>query len=160
MPPMQEILAEDRPGSAPTNTSPARRFFAPPGSLIWNRRDWPHPLGSLSELHVEHRRSNVQGRWFDWTLVRIDELVLERGAALLLLQGQRLTDLLIPNHELIDPAGGVHQVAHLLLRVDAWSAWQPVPKLTGLTLARLGPLPIGIPPTELLAVLATDSAPA
>lgn len=159
MPQVQEVHAQDYEGPGSSASASARWLFKSPGALIWNRRDWQHPLGSLSTLNAEAKRSQVQRRWFDWTLIEIPELVLERSAALLLLQGQRLTDLLIPNHELIDPQGRTYQVAHLLLRVDPWEAWRAVPRLTGLVLAQLGPLPAGISPTELLATLATESAP-
>ncbi len=160
MPQVQEVLADDHEGSGVTRAATAHWLFAPSGALIWRRRDWPLPVGSLDELDVVARRSQVRGSWFDWSLVRVPELRLERGAALLLLQGQRLSDLLIPNHELVEPSGRAEQLAHVLLRVDPWEVWRAAPRLTGLVLARLGSLPLGVPPTELLATLAMDSAPA
>ncbi len=160
MPQMQAVHTDGHEGSGEAITHGAGGLFANPRALIWRRRDWPHAVASLNALHAQARRSHVQGKWFDWTLIQIPELLLERGAALLLLQGQSLSQLLIPNHELVDLEGRTYQVAHLLLRVDPWEAWRAQPRLTGLVLVRLGPLPAGINPTELLATLAQDSASA
>ena len=159
MPQMQEVLAGDHESAGAATASAAQRLFQSPGTLIWQRKDWPNPIGSLSTLHTTAKRSSVRGLWFDWNRIDIPELVLERHAAILLLQGQSLSQLLIPNHELVYN-GKAFSIAHLILRTDPWQLWQPVPRLTGLVLAQLGELPRGIPPTELLATLAADSAPA
>lgn len=104
-------------------------------------------------------RTHVHGKWLSWMRIDIPELVLERGAALLLLQGMQLTQLLIPNHS-VELGETRTQLAHLILRVDPWEMWRPVATLTNLVLAQLGEVPPGISPTELLAALASDSAPA
>ncbi len=160
MPEMQKVHADGHSIAGEGAAGAPRGLFESPGALIWQRRDWPRALGSLDSLRSELRRSQVQQRWFDWTLVEIPELKLERGAALLLLQGQSLSQLLIPNHEILDPQGRAYQIAHLILRVDPWEAWRAPPRLTRLVLAKLGVLPPGISPTELLATLAHESAPA
>lgn len=135
-------------------------LFKSPGTLTWCRRDWTQPVGSLDVLNAEARRGQVRQGWFSWTRVHIPELLIERQAALLLLQGEHLTSLLIPNHELVDPQGRTYQLAHLILRVDPWEPWRAPSRLTNLVLAQLEQAPAGTPPTELLAALAADSAPA
>ena len=156
---MQEVHARSADGADATGSATASGLFKSPGALIWRRRDWQDPVGSFATINIEARRAEVRSSWFDWNFIEIPELLLERQAALLLLQGQRLSDLLIPNHEVVDPMGTTHQVAHLILRVDPWKMYQPVPKLTGLVLARLGALPLGVPPTEVLSALVSSSAP-
>lgn len=160
MPQVQEVLTGDHAGSGAAAPSAASRLFKSPGTLSWQRRDWPSPLGSFDNINFARKRTEVGHRWVTWVRVDIPELLLARGASLLLLQGQSLSQLLIPNHELVYEGGGVSHVAHLILRVDPWRLWEPVPRLTGLVLAKLGEVPKGIPPTELLAALASDSAPA
>lgn len=102
-------------------------------------------------------RTLVHDKWLSWVRIDIPELVLERGAALLLLQGIQLTQLLIPNHT-VELGETRVQLAHLILRVDPWEMWRPVSVLTNLVLAQLGEVPPGISPTEVLAALAADSA--
>lgn len=154
---MQEVHAQNFEGTGASVAAAAEGLFESPGALVWRRKDWAEPVGSCSVVDLTHKRTKAAGRWVSWARVSIPELTLERGAALLLLQGQSLSRVLIPNHELVAPSG-TYQVAHLLLRVDPWELWRPVPRLTGLVLARLGEVPMGIPPTELLASLAADSA--
>lgn len=159
MPQMQKVHARSANGANTAGAAPVSGLFESPGALSWCRRDWQEPVGFFDTVNVEARRAEVRGSWFDWSFIEIPELRLGRQAALLLLQGQRLSDLLIPNHEVIHPMGRT-QIAHLILRVDPWKMYQPVPRLTGLVLARLGQLPLGAPPTEVLAALASSSAPA
>lgn len=155
---MQTVHTDGHEGAGESIAGTSRGLFKSPGALIWRRRDWPSPVASLNAISVKSLRSQVRQKWFDWNLVAVPELMLERNAALLLLQGQSLSQVLIPNHELVDAEGRTYQLAHLLLRVEPWTVWLPQPRLTGLVLAELGPLPAGINPTELLATLAADSA--
>lgn len=162
MPQMQTSLAGDSRSPAATRSSATERLFAYPGNLIWYRSDWPSPVASFNEINATSRRSPVRGEWVRWSRIEIPELLLERAAALLLLQGMKLSQLLIPNHSIgYRPTPGADEVrtqlAHLVLRTNPWDSTGPVPRLTGLVLAQLGPVPRGIQPTELLAALATDS---
>jgi hypothetical protein len=104
-------------------------------------------------------RARVHDKWLAWVRIDIPELVLERSAALLLLQGMQLTQLLIPNHS-VELGETRTQLGHLILRVDPWQVWRPVPVLANLVLAQLGEVPPGLSPTEVLAALVSDSAPA
>ncbi len=156
---MQTILAEDHASADAAGPSSAKGLFSHPGEMIWHRRDWAAPVGSLSNISIVRTRSKVRDRWVSWACVRIAEFMLERNAALQLLQGMSPTQLLIPNHYVLFD-GKQHQLAHQVIRIDRWEFWQPVPRLTGLVLANLGDVPRGVHPTELLAALATDSAPA
>jgi hypothetical protein len=135
--------------------------FKSPGGLTWYRSDWPSPVATFNDLSSVAMSSPVRSEWVQWNRIEIPELLLERAAALLMLQGMKLSQLLIPNHSVgcTDPSVGDRrvQLAHLILRVDPWDVARPVPRLTGLVLANLGPVPRGIQPTELLAALAADS---
>lgn len=156
---MQEVLAEDRAGAGAAAPATTEGLFKSPGQIIWRRSDWPNPVASFSNMSTESMRAHVNGKWLSWVRIDIPELVLERGAALLLLQGKSLSQLLIPNHSV--ELGETHvQLAHLLLRVDPWEPWRPVSRLTGLVMAQLGEVPAGISPTEMLAALISDSTPA
>jgi len=156
---MQEVLAQDHQGARATAPATAEGLFKSPGQVIWRRSDWPNPVASFDFMQTAAMRANVQGKWLSWMRVDIPELVLERTTALLLLQGKSLSQLLIPNHS-VELGETRVQLAHLLLRVDPWEPWRPVSRLTGLVLAQLGEVPAGISPTELLAALVSDSAPA
>ncbi len=159
MPQVQEVLAENHEGSATTGAEAPQRLFKNPGIARWLRADWASPVGTLRDVVVTIKRSKVSQGWLTWRLVHIPEFLLERRAALLLLQGQRLSDILIPNHQLDIGLGQVpFPIAHQILRVDPFEAWRPVPRLTNLALAYLEDVPAGARPTEVLAVLATDSA--
>lgn len=165
MPQMQTTFSGDQQSATAARASASDRLFKNPGGLTWYRSDWSSPLGKFNELNAAVKSSLVGDHWVEWNWIEIPELLLERSAALLLLQGMPLSQLLIPNHMVgytLDPAVGElrDQLAHLILRVDPWEVWRPTPRLTGLVLAKLGEVPRGVTPTELLAALASDSAPA
>lgn len=156
---MQEVLVEDCEGSGNSAPATSEGVFTCPGQIVWRRSDWPSPVASFNDMSTERIRTQVQDKWLSWVRVDLPELVLERSAALLLLQGIQLTQLLIPNHS-VEVGATRTQLAHLILRVDPWEMWRPIPKLTNLVLAKLGEVPLGISPTEVLAALVSDSAPA
>ena len=162
MPQMQTSLAGDSRSPAAARASTSEGLFKSPGGLIWYRSDWPRPVASFNEVSTVALSSPVRGEWVQWTRIEIPELLLERAAALLMLQGMPLSQLLIPNHSIgyrptPDAEEVRMQLAHLLLRVDPWDVTRAVPRLTGLVLAQLGKLPLGLQPTEVLAALAADS---
>lgn len=110
---------------------------------------------------VTLKRSSVRGNWFTWQAIRIRRLRLSQQAALLLLQGQALSAILIPNHLARPPLlSGMEPLTlgHVLLRVAPWEYWRPVPILEDLVIAKLGELPDGLSASEVLAALAQDSA--
>lgn len=154
---MQTLQDADHASAGAAAAARAGGLFESAGQIVWRRSDWPRPVASFNVLQTTQRRTQVRDKWVDWVQVEIPELLLERSAALLLLQGERLSQLLIPNHS-IEVGGTRMSIAHLLLRVDPWEVWRPAPCLTGLMLAQLGSVPTGIAPTELLAALASDSA--
>jgi hypothetical protein len=106
-------------------------------------------------------RSQVRGMFFDWAKVDFPRLRLSHKSALLLLQGQALSAILIPNHVLRFSSGGREvnaQAGHVLLRCNPWEYYLSVPELTGVVVAKLGEIPEGIGSSEVLAALAQDSA--
>ncbi len=134
--------------------------FASSLKIVWDRRDWDCCVGSFHELELGLRESSVDGASVRWTRFRIPELLLSRKAAMLVLQGMALPQLLIPNH-FLHPADNFFdrkECAHLLLRADPWEPWHSRPRLAGLVLARLDSVPDGLDPQAVLAALARDSA--
>lgn len=159
---MSELQAshfDDQERSRARADTRTERVLGSTNEVAWLRTDWEHPVGFLSELHTTTCVSVIRGERMRWAMVAIPELWLTQKAALLLLQGMALSKILIPNHGLLAPGDPVrHQVAHLLLRVDPWQYWQSAPSLTGLVLARLGAVPPGVGPSEVLGALVHDSA--
>jgi hypothetical protein len=132
------------------------------GEVIWERSDWDSPVGFFSLMKVVNKRSKVRDHYIDWACVRFPRVRLAHKAALLLLQGQALSSILIPNHALRvpqDSAGaGLYTAGHVLLRCNPWDLTLPVPELTGVVVAKLGEIPDGISSAEVLAALVHDSA--
>lgn len=147
---------------SPDSEGPAAagRLFEDPREMKWCRRDWDQPVASFVNFHTSQRRSVFRdGSQMKWLHVQIPTLYLSRRASLLLLQGMRTNDLLIPNHEVRVAGAAPAQVAHLLVRAAPWHFWYPVPALHDLHLALLGDVPPGIHQAEVLAALAEDTAP-
>lgn len=108
-------------------------------------------------------RSEVRGEYFSWAKVVFPRLRLSHKSALLLLQGQALSAILIPNHVLKRQSFSGEPVVtatagHVLLRCNPWEYYLSVPELTGVVVAKLGEIPEGIGSSEVLAALAQDSA--
>lgn len=132
-----------------------------PGEIRWTRLDWAQPVGAFVNCTTTPRTSRVLDSVLEWNAVCIDELWLSHKAALLLLQGAKLSDVLVPNHRIVHPMLGASlQIAHVVLRVDPWQYWLPRPVLRNLMVATLGPIPLGLSSSEVLAALAFDSASA
>ncbi len=160
MPELQESDAGSDVGSGAQSTRATQRVFQNHREMIWSRTDWAQPVGWLPSLSTERCTSEVRELKFQWVKVSVPLLRLSHNTTLLMLQGKRLSELLIPNHAVRlpdQPPPGV-PVAHVLLRVDPWEYWSSTPTLTGLVLARLGELPAGLSSSEVLAALVQDSA--
>jgi len=127
--------------------------------IDWFRLDWGVPVGTLPSLRVTHREYACEGASFTWLFIEVPKLYLGHKAALLLLQGQSLSRILIPNHEF--RAQGVEaraSIGHVLLRVDPWEYWRSRPFLTGLQLAHLHEVPAQLKPEEVLSILVTETS--
>lgn len=156
--------AHDAGANRPRTTSPpsAQGLLPHTDLLSWERTDWARPVGSFAHIVAMRKTSTVGNVSFSWVLTKISHLWLGHLAAMHLLQGMPLNELLIPNHvlrgshmppELDHPA----QAGHLVLRVDPWQCWRPRPVLTGLVLAVLPDEIAGLSTEEVLGALATDS---
>lgn len=134
-------------------------FRPAPGEIIWRRTDWKTPVGFFDTMQMKRMRSQVRGMYFTWARVDFPRIRLAHKAALMLLQGQALSAILIPNHLLENPLNEfTYTAGHVLLRCDPWQYHLAVPELTGVTIAKLGEIPDGIGAAETLAALAQDSA--
>lgn len=159
---MPELQTSDTPHyfrATATDTASREGLRENPHEVVWARTDWEKPVGHFTDLSVEAMRSTLHDQSFFWSAVRIASLQLSHRAALLLLQGQPLSGILVPNHFILGSDGSRQQLGHVLLRVDPWRYWLPSPVLTGLVLARLGELPDGVSSSEVLAELAQRTAP-
>lgn len=156
---LQTLHLDDRQSPRARAHTGTERVLGSTNEVKWLRTDWEYPVGCLTDLRTTERVSVIRGERLHWVLVEIAELWLTQKAALLLLQGMQLSKILIPNHTLVAPGDlAYNQIAHLLLRVDPWQYWQSAPSLTGLVLAKLGAVPPGFSPSEVLGALAHDSA--
>jgi hypothetical protein len=163
---MSELQEGDVEGDRLTATAASaicKGFCPSPGEVTWARTDWDSPVGFFSAMHVSNRRSVVRDMPFDWARVDFPRLRLAHKAALFLLQGQSLSAILIPNHQLrLAPEAGagsaVYTAGHVLLRCDPWDYTLAVPELTRVVVAKLGEIPDGVSSSEVLAALAHDSA--
>lgn len=158
---LQESKPSDLRDTASTSVAICKGFFADPGEVILERTDWVNPVGFFMDPTVSLKKSVVRGESFEWYAVRIKRLRLSQQAALLLLQGQPLSSILIPNNRARPPlASGMEPInlGHVLLRVAPWEYWRPVPVLEDVVIAKLGDLPEGISSSEVLAALVQDSA--
>ena len=146
-----------RAGTSPLTAT--ERILVDPGEVKWMRTDWMNPVGAFIHSTTRFRTVEVREHKINWTSVEIDEFWLGHQAALLLLQGMPLSNLLIPNHRLVHADfERPLQVAHVVLRVRPWEYWRARPVLQGLMLVALGDIPDGLSPSEVLAALAFDSA--
>lgn len=133
------------------------------GEVKWDRTDWDSPVGFFTAMLVVRKRSEVRGMVIEWVRVEFPRIQLAHKAALLLLQGQALSAILIPNHVVRYPHHHgtrtiTTTVGHVLLRCDPWDYTLAVPELTGVVIAKLGEIPDGVSAAETLAALAHDSA--
>lgn len=129
----------------------------PKGVALWRRRDWQNPVGWLPSISFTTRSQETERGVLGWTRVDIPEFYLGHRAGLLLLQGLKLADLLVPNHEFVPVEGAPRQVAHVYLRVDAWRPHETPLVLRNLILASLDALPLGLEPPAVLDLLIRDA---
>lgn len=145
------------PGTAPAYSS--ERVLCHPDEVVWHRRDWGQPVGAFMHMTSRHVISHVRDVPVNWLRISVAELWLGHRATLLLLQGEPLSNILMPGHELRHSTVQSVPVGHLLLRVDPWEYWRPRSVLTGLVFANLyEELQKGLAPMEVIGALAADSS--
>jgi len=156
---LQTLLDENTSRASARSPSTPEGILEGAGEIEWYRTDWGRAAGTMPSYSMRRIAHASRSISFFWDLVEIPELYLCHKAALLLLQGQKLSSILIPNHEL---RRGVYRsgdpVAHVLLRVDPWDYCLPSPVLTGLKLAHLSEIPEELAPMEVLEILVAGSA--
>jgi hypothetical protein len=159
MPNLQTLHTEGEIRPATASPAAPEGLLEGAGEIDWYRTDWGRSAGTITSFSFTRRTYECGSLSFIWGLVEIPVLHLEHKAALLLLQGQKLTDILIPNHELRQGAQRLAgPIGHVLLRVDPWKYWQSRPTLTGLKLAYLREIPDELAPAEVLGILVAGSA--
>ena len=148
---MQTSHDEDHVGAGAAGEETTEGILGPAYSVMLCRSDWSHPVGCFPEIN--HTR--IDEGLFTWGRLDIPVLHLGHTATLLLLQGRKLGDILIPNHYIevrgAEPGGPFF---HLLARVDPWDYTLAPPRLTNLVLANLASLPDGLDDQEVLGAIA------
>lgn len=163
MPIVQEIPYAGADSARVADTGVTPRFLGGAHALSWNRLDWNVPVGAFSDFKSCRHELEVEGVALVWWSFTIAEFYLGHRAAMFLLQGQRLSDLLLPSH-CVSRATADGSVTHygevgqLLLRVDPWEYWRPRPALTGLRLATVEAVPSGLAYEKVVGALAAASA--
>jgi hypothetical protein len=159
---LQEVHYGGKVCTTVSSNSISDRVFENPKGIEWFRTDWGQPVGTFNSYRITSINS-IRG--FTWELIEIPTLWLRHRATMLLLQGQKLSDILIPNHEIRSieelPTGYLNLVkfiGHILLRVDPWEYWRSRPLLTGLKLARLGDIPDNLSSEKVLEILVAESS--
>lgn len=129
-----------------TGAAATRRVLHDTDNMTWGRRDWNVPVGTFSSFAVVQHDSLVDGYSLRWWSFKVDRLHLSHRAALHLLQGVSLSNLLLPSHYIqrLDGSESFGEVGQLVLRVDPWNYWLPRPVVTGLIVAT-----VELPPQEL-----------
>lgn len=137
-------------------TEPEGLRLDPNQVATWTRSDWAQPVGQLSALEMTRCEVDLPAGKFVFVRVAIPALELSHMATVRLLQGAKLSDILIPNHVLV--LGQFSKpVAHLVIHCGAWEPWQTTPTLRDLILVKLVEVPEGVPPQEVLGILAEDA---
>lgn len=156
---LQTVLNESPIGTSTGATPSAEGVLEGPREIEWFRTDWGRAAGTIPAYSIRRIAHASEEASFFWGLLEIPVLYLCHKSAVLLLQGQKLSSILIPNHEF---RNGPHRtkgpVAHVLLRVDPWEYWKSRPVLTGLKLACLAEIPAGLAPDRVLEILIAGSA--
>lgn len=156
---LQTLLDENTPCASAGSPATSEGLLEGAGEIDWYRTDWGRAAGTIMSFSFLRRTYERDSLKFSWGLVEIPALYLCHKAALLMLQGQKLSDILIPNHELRQGANRLAgPLGHVLLRVDPWQYWQSRPVLTGLKLAHLAEIPEELAPMEVLEILVAGSA--
>lgn len=141
---------------ATTASSGERLRLHSQGVAIWERSDWPQPVGHLSDLTLSRQEIDLPAGKLVFIRVEIRSFQLSHMATVRLLQGAKLSDVLIPNHNLVIGERS-RPAAHLVTCVGAWEPWQTPPTLRDLVLAELVTVPDGLSPQEVLGILAEDA---
>lgn len=159
---MPELQESDASSDSLPTAEPVTRcegLYPVAGEVVWERSDWESPVGFFNIMNVVRKRSKTREHFIDWACVKFPRIRLAHKAALLLLQGQALSTILIPNHVLRVPQNDSQYTAgHVLLRCNPWDFTLAVPELTGVVVAKLGEIPDGISSAEVLAALVHDSS--
>lgn len=164
---MQKIQDAGDGGALSSDPAEAPGLYESADRVTWERSDWLEPVGYLYQLDFEvflfewtasgfvRRHVPYETRIdLDVTIVSIPRLRLTHRAALLLLQGHGLSNILIPNHRLrADDDTEITKLVHMVVKVDPWSPYSPPPVLTNLKLAALNKVPPDVTPETVLATL-------
>jgi hypothetical protein len=122
-----------------------------PQRIALRRTDWIEPVGYFDSVSQERFSTGL----LDWARVDIPEFRLSRMASILLLQGKKLGDILVPNHYVqVEGSEGGAPLFHLLVKVDQWKYWEPPPRLTNMVLASLLEVPEELSPHKALEHIA------
>lgn len=146
MPSMQAQQDASSNGTSFTGAATAQRILHDTDNMMWSRRDWDVPVGTFAAFRTVQHDSVVEGHLLRWWSFRVEKLHVSHRAAMYLLQGLSLSDLLLPSHyvQRADGSEVFGEVGQLVLRVDPWNYWLPRPVVTGLTVAT-----VELPPPEL-----------
>lgn len=113
----------------------------------WKRTDWFGPVGvTYTAPEYIPVTDTWSGYVLNWTLIKIPALELSHRAALWLLQGVKLSSILIPNMDLDG------DYFHLVLG-SLFTPWRGPPTVRDLKLAKLSDIPSGIPDQNILELL-------
>ena len=144
----------ERSGNA-TTTAPEGLYEDPDG-IVWGRTDWDTPVGVCSRISIVPRSVRIDGFVFYWRRVHVASLRLSHKAALFLLQGVGLSDLLLPNHRISWAGGSVEMPYRLLLKSERFQPWEPLPSLSGLIFASFDNVPENVDQNCVLDALVKD----
>lgn len=114
----------------------------------------PKPLAYFMDFTDEMHVKRWNGTEFAFQLFRFPQLQLGHTAALLVLQGQKLSDLLVPNHFIVEPGEAAGEPwGHLIVHHARWAPWGSPPTLYDVTLANILPVPDAVPDAEVLSAI-------
>lgn len=134
---LQEALASYFGSPSPTThsfSSGIRPGTGEVNNLIWSRSDWPEPVGCARSCLITTHSEEALG--LTWDNLRFSDFFLSHRAALFILQGMKLSDLLIPNHILTDRRGSESPAAHFVM-MALWAPELSPPILRNLILSKV-----------------------
>lgn len=117
-------------------------IFRPCGLL---RKDWGEPVGHAADISAE----TIEASGVLWQHIQIGRLSLERKAAILIYQGMRLNDLLLPT-ELQGTRLGSFD---FLLRYRYWGPELTPPTILDLELIKFVNIPMGLQQRQVLDII-------
>jgi len=149
---------EDSSEAADSSGSERLRQDSDRVGATWLRDDWPSPVGYIDELSMTNRKAIVQGEELDFVRIEVSKMRLSHMAALRILQGAKLSDVLIPNHRLsFGDITKARPTAHLVVHVGPWEPWLFPMCLRDLVLVKLREVPERLSPQDVLGALAEDA---